>query len=179
MNCREARPLLPLFLDGEIDTRQLRSVALHSTRCGECERELQQLEHLQDLVVEHVNSQLEDVDLTRIWGGVAPRIQAISVPWWIRAQARWDTIDIRWRRPAPAFAVLGAAALLAVVLWGPSNQEPQEVARQSSIDNSANLDVVESHVGSMALLSEPETNTMVLWITDDEPQTADALGEVP
>ena len=180
MNCREARPLLPLFLDGEIDARQLRSVALHSTRCGECERELQQLEHLQDLVVEHLNGQLEDVDLGQIWGGLAPRIQSISVPWWIRAQARWDMIDIRWRRPAPVFAALAAATVLAVILWSANKQVPEQVAHEpSSIDNSANLDVVESHVGSTALLNEPETNTMVLWITDDEPQTADVLGDVP
>ena len=78
------------------------------------------------------------------------------------------------------FAALAAATVLAVILWSANKQVPEQVAHEpSSIDNSANLDVVESHVGSTALLNEPETNTMVLWITDDEPQTADVLGDVP
>ena len=50
MNCRETRPLLPLFFDGELEARQMRAVALHSTRCIDCEGELRQLERLQDVV---------------------------------------------------------------------------------------------------------------------------------
>ena len=38
MNCRDTRPLLPLFFDGQLDPRQMRGVALHSTRCLECKR---------------------------------------------------------------------------------------------------------------------------------------------
>jgi hypothetical protein len=46
-----------------------------------------------------------------------------------------------------------------------------EVARfeeeEERIDNSAVLDSVQSSVDSVALVTEPETNTTLLWIMDD------------
>ena len=80
MNCREAYPLLPLFVDGELDARQMRSVALHSTRCPTCEEELRRVERLQDLVTSHINSLAEDIDVSQIWPGIAPRIATTSPP---------------------------------------------------------------------------------------------------
>lgn len=180
MNCREARSLLPLFLDGELDGRQLRNVALHSTRCTECERELQQLERLQDLVVGYVNTRVEPADLHRIWAGVESRIAAVPVPWWSRAQAWWDARDAGWW-PAPAAAAFGMAVLCAVVLWpGPPEKAPEQVAQSVPIvDNSASLDEVESHVGSMAVLSEPESHTMVLWVSDDAVDSSGDVEDLP
>jgi anti-sigma factor RsiW len=180
MNCREARALLPLFLDGELDGRQLRNVALHSTRCSDCERELQQLERLQDLVVGYVSTQIEPVDLSRVWAGIESRIATVPIPWWSRLRVWWDALDIGWW-PAPAAAALGMAALAAVFFWpGTSDKPGAQVAQNAPIiDNSASLDEVESHVGSVAVLSEPDTHTMVLWVSDDEISTPADLGEVP
>ena len=39
-------------------------------------------------------------------------------------------------------------------------------------------DIVESHVGSVALVSEPETHTMVLWINDDEPMGVSEISDI-
>jgi anti-sigma factor RsiW len=182
MNCREARSLLPLFLDGELDGRQLRNVALHSTRCPPCERELQQLEKLQDLVVGYVNARVEPADVNGIWAGVESRIAAVPLPWWSRVQSWWDAREIGWW-PAPAAAAVGMAALTAVFLW-PAASEKQatdQVAHHAPIivDNSASLDEVESHVGSVAVLSEPDTHTMVLWISDDAIASPADFGELP
>jgi len=180
MNCREARSLLPLFLDGELDGRQLRNVALHSTRCAACEQELQQLERLQDLVVGYVNTHVETADLSQVWAGVESRIAAVPVPWWSRVRARWDARDVGWW-PAPAAAAFGMAALATVFLWPASIEKPTEQVAQNApiIDNSASLDEVESHVGSMAVLSEPDTHTMVLWISDDAIDSPADFEEVP
>lgn len=180
MNCREARSLLPLFLDGELDGRQLRNVALHSTRCTACEQELQQLERLQDLVVGYVNAETEQVDLSGVWSAVEARIATVPVPWWSRARAWWDAREIGWW-PAPA-AALGMAALAAVFLWPGASTEnrPQQRADNAPIiDNSASLDELESHVESLAVLSEPDTHTMVLWISDDAMSSPADFGEVP
>jgi hypothetical protein len=38
---------------------------------------------------------------------------------------------------------------------------------------------VQSNVESLALLREPETNTMVLWITDTGAVPEGALGDLP
>lgn len=184
MNCREARSLLPLFLDGELDGRQLRNVALHSTRCTACEQELQQLERLQDLVVGYVNAETEKVDLGGVWSAVEARIATVPVPWWSRARAWWEAREIGWW-PAPA-AAFGMAALAAVFVWpgGSTENRPQVVADNAPIispiiDNSAILDEVESHVESVAVLSEPNTNTMVLWISDDAMSSPVDFNEVP
>jgi hypothetical protein len=179
MNCREARPLLPLFFDGELDARQLRNVALHSTRCSDCESELQQLEHLQDLGVDHVYKSMEDIDLSRVWSGVAPRVASVPVSWRSRLRARWESLDIGIRWPVPAAGALAAAALMVVAFWpGPPAANQTQTVQGTLIDNSASLDIVESHVGSVALVSEPETHTMVLWINDDEPMGVSEISDI-
>ena len=43
MTCREVEKLLDLFLDGELEARAMRAVALHVTRCAACEALLQRL----------------------------------------------------------------------------------------------------------------------------------------
>lgn len=168
MNCREARPLLPLFADGELDARQMRGVALHSTRCPECEAELRQTERLQDLVSEHVNALAEDIDLSRIWTGVAPRIATISPSWRRRLLDWWEGLEIGWEIKLPA-AAAAVAAVAALVFWHAAPREEAAAVAVAAVDNSAIVDSVSSDIDSVALLSEPETNTMVLWVSDDVP----------
>ncbi len=179
MNCRESRPLLPLFLDGELEARQMRAVALHSTRCPGCEDELRQIERLQELVATHVAQQVEAIDLSALWARVGPRLKATAPPWHERLREWWWEVRSEGRRgwlPVSA-AVVGAAGVLAMILW--QAQRPTEPAQlASAVDNSAILDSVQSNVDSVALLREPETNTLVLWITDDVPATAGDFGDV-
>lgn len=165
MNCRETRPLLPLFFDGELEARQMRAVALHSTRCPECEDSLRDLERLQDALVAHVSSQVAEIDLSLVWDGIAPRLEFSPRSLWQRFTEWWGAVDVRWARQAPVYAAIATACILAVLLWqrdtlGP----PVDIA---SVDNSTILDSVQSDVTTLAVLREPETNTMVLWITDD------------
>lgn len=169
---------MPLFLDGELDARQMREVALHSTRCGECEQELRSMEHLQDLIVRRVEEEIAQVDLGLVWANVGPRLAAARRPWHERLRERWDEIGPRWQTLAPVSAAAAAAAVLAVLLWQ-SQQPGVEPIRWASADNSANIESMQSNVESVALLREPETNTTVLWITDNEPLAGGALGDLP
>jgi anti-sigma factor RsiW len=166
MNCRESRPLLSLFLDGELDARQMREVALHSTRCGECEHELRGIERLQDLISTRIQAEVAEIDLSRIWIGVAPRLESVRRPWHERFRERWDEIGPGWQTLAPVSAAAVVAGLVAVLLWQ-SQQVAVEPSQWASADNSAIVDSVQSNVESLAVLREPETNTMVLWITDN------------
>ena len=75
-----------------------------------------------------------------------------------------------------ADAALAAAALLAIFLWQHNGMKPP--AELAEVDNSAILDSVQSNVGSLAVLREPETNTLVLWITDDTALSSD-FGDLP
>lgn len=170
--CREARPLLPLFFDGELEARQMRAVALHSTRCPECERELRELEHLQESIAAHVNALVDGIDIDQIWAGVAPRLAGRAPSWRERWLAWWEEARAGWRVRGPAFAGLAAAALLALVVvqrGGEAAPVAKQVAtaRGPKIDNSAKLDSMQSSVDSVALVTEPETNTTMLWIMDD------------
>src|SRR5215470_7426357 len=104
MSCRETRPLLPLFFDGELEARQMRAVALHSTRCPACEDELRQFERLQEAVAAHVSALVDEVDLSKVWSGISPRLdrRATSLPQ--RLRAWWDEREFGWVVRGPALA---------------------------------------------------------------------------
>lgn len=175
MSCRETRPLLPLFFDGELEARQMRAVALHSTRCAECEGELRQLERLQEAVAAHVSAMIDEVDLSRVWAGVAPRLTAPAPSWAARWRAWWEEHRIGFGARGPAFAALAVAVLLVLALWQLQGPElKKDIAR---IDNSASLDSMQSSVASVAVTTDAETNTMALWIMDDATATVEQVAD--
>lgn len=176
MSCRDTRPLLPLFFDGELEARQMRAVALHSTRCPDCEGELRQLERLQDVVSSHIAALVDDVDVSQIWAGVAPRLAPRRPSFLERARSWWDEQSFGWALRGPALAA-AAAALIAIGVWQMEGTKiVGDVASvEDRIDNSAVLDSVQSSVDSVALVTEPETNTTLLWIMDDVGAAAEDL----
>lgn len=183
MNCRETIPLLSLFVDGELDARQMRGVALHTTRCAGCEGELRRIERLQDSIADYINARVDEVDLSDLWTRISPRIGSVPHSWLVRLSDWWETRQTSWVVRAPLYAAAAAAALLAFSLWQspdrPQPLHPVEVA--SSADNSVILDSVKSDAEALALLREPETNTLVLWVSDDVLGEAavDDLGGLP
>lgn len=181
MNCREIRPLLPLFLDGELESRQMRAVALHSTRCLECEEELRAMERLQEAIASHVSTEVEQIDLSLVWSGVAPRLGTVSPTWRQRWEEWWEPIRDGWRTWAPVSAAVAAAGVLALLLWQGGNgpTPPPERLAAGGPDSSVIVESVRSSVGSLAFVNEPKTDTMLMWITDDSPVTVDDLGDLP
>lgn len=170
MSCRETRPLLPLFFDGELEARQMRAVALHSTRCPDCESELRHFERLQEAVATHISSMVDEIDLGQIWAGVSPRLESRAPSLTRRLRGWWEEREFGWSVRGPAFAAAAAAVLFTLALWQRDGTPAQpEVARSaaSDIDNSAVLDSVQSSGESVALVTDEETNTTLLWIMDD------------
>jgi anti-sigma-K factor RskA len=177
MTCRETRPLLPLFFDGELDPRQMRAVALHSTRCGECEGELRELEQLQELVATHVTEAVDAIDLACVWQGVAPRL-AMRKPSRLRRVRTWwsEREHVVPLRAPMMVAAAAAVVVLAVGVWW--RDTPGTTAELSPrVDNSAVLDSVQSSVDSVALVTDEQTNTTLLWIMDDAGAAADQAVE--
>lgn len=166
MTCRETRPLLPLFFDGELEARQMRAVALHSTRCPDCEDELRHFERLQEAVSAHVAAMVEDVDLSQIWAGVAPRLPSRAPSLVQRLRGWWDEQELGWLVRGPAFAAVAGVTLLGLAMWQRTDAPPNQPIA-SHVDNSAVLDSVQSSVDSVALVTDAETNTTLLWIMDD------------
>lgn len=181
MKCPEIAPLVPRFFDGELDGSLMRKIALHITRCADCERDLRGLEKLQSLVASHFAAEVESIDLSSIWSTVSAQIEEKPRSWRQRVESWWDEVEILspftvW--PAVAAA---AAVFLAINLWtgdpiGPETnfahsgavdvaEEVAGVANHlAKVDNSA---VFESIVGGVDMLMvEPETQTAVIWIDD-------------
>jgi anti-sigma factor RsiW len=169
MTCREASNLLPLFFDGELDSHQMRAVALHSTRCDGCEGKLRQLERLHDLVTEHVSAVIEEIDAVPLWNAIEQHIGNVTPPWWLRARAWWNDSEHPWVMGIPAFAAAAVIAVLAFVFLTRAPQPSTEPAapQVAAVDTGATIDSLDTDVDSVAVLNDPETRTTVLWVSDD------------
>lgn len=159
MTCRDVEKLLDLFLDGELEARSMRGVALHVTRCVSCERLLQQAERLQDVVAESVTDAVADVDFSRFWPDIAARAGA--------AQRAFGGLGERLRAAMKSPAVIAAAmaAALAVSVLG-LWQAGTSPAASTGTNNQARIDSLTADAPSVTLLSEPAGNTTVIWIDE-------------
>ncbi len=163
MTCRDVEKQIGLFLDGELDGRAMRAVALHTTRCVSCETALQRFERVQDLVAETFADAVGDVDFSSFWPAVEARAER---PVHGRGAAAFGSMGrLLTARSLIAVAATLAAVWLAAGLWqrgiAPAVEEPARVNNQARIDSLA------SEAASVALLSEPASNTTVIWVVDD------------
>jgi hypothetical protein len=176
MTCREALNLVPLLLDGELEARQMRALVMHSTRCPPCEAELHELERLQVIVSESVLARVDEVDLSTLWLRIEPRLSKRGLSWWQRLRAWWDEGEQRWMVHVPAFAaaVIIAALTIAIFLRSPQPTTTPAASQVAAVDNAATIDSLEADSDSVAVLSDPETRTTLLWVSDDS-----VLGDAP
>ena len=168
MTCREATTLLPLFFDGELDPRQMRVVALHSTRCDACESELRRLERTQELVGEHLRASVDEIDFTNFWPAVDARLRLPRHPWGARVRAWWAEREGISQWGIPALAGAAVMAVLAFLLLARAPHATQTApAELAAVDNGASIESLDSDLDSVAVLNDPETRTTVLWVSED------------
>jgi hypothetical protein len=171
MNCREASNLLPLFLDGELDSRQMRAVALHSMRCQPCELELKEMERLQDLVGNTIRSRAAVIDLTPLWAGVERRIGTDQLSLRRRMRARWQDIQAELDMRLPAVAAAAAIAALAMVWYArqPDLGQPLDSQQIATNDPATAIERLDTSFESVSFFNDPETDLSVLWVSDESP----------
>lgn len=169
MTCREALNLVPLLLDGELESRQMRALVIHSTRCTPCETELRQLEHLQEIVSESVNARVDELDFTNFWSRIEPRLGARDLTWWQRLRAWWDAGERRWMVQVPAFAAAAVIVVLAIVFFTRAPQATTDpmASQVATADNTATIEQLDTDADSVAVVNDPETRTTALWLVDD------------
>jgi anti-sigma factor RsiW len=161
MICRDIEKMLDRFLDGELEARSMRAVALHVTRCPACERLLQELERLQEMVVEGVNEAVARVDFTRFWPDIAGQAEVV--------QRSFGGVRERLRafaaRPVVIAVVMAVALLVsALEIWRAG--ATLSAATSGPPNNQARIDSLVSDAPSVALLSEPVSNTTVIWVDE-------------
>jgi len=175
MTCRETLNLLPLFFDGELEPRQMRAVAMHSTRCAPCEAALREIERLQEVVSSTLNTRVDEIDLSGLWTAIEPRLRARQLSWWERVRAHWQDPS-PWELRLPAFAAAAAIAVLAFLFFArppqPAVTEPA-APQVAAVDNAASIDSLEAD-SDVTVLNDPETRTTVLWVSDDT-----SVGDAP
>ena len=174
MTCREVANLLPLFFDGELDARQMRAVALHSTRCESCEQDLRRLERVQELISDTIDSAADEIDLENFWPGIERRLSNTREPWWPRLRAWWSDGEHAWIIRLPAFAAAAVIAALVLLLFAhtPPLSTPPAAPQLAAVDNATSIESLETDVDSVAVLNDPETRTTVLWVNDPGPGDA-------
>jgi len=99
VNCSEFKQMLDLYIDGELNESQIRSLEEHAAQCGECRKELAAAEQLRE-ILSHVNDD-------------------ISVP--LPAQAAWRSAvraEAKRSRMKKIYSVCGAIAAVCVLTAG-------------------------------------------------------------
>jgi hypothetical protein len=166
ITCQEATQLIPLFFDGELEGHRMREVALHTTQCAACTGALSCLAQLQHLVAEAVAAQLEEMDPSCVWQGVAEQIEHLSLPWSTRLRMWWEEV-VSWRSGVAVVWASAAAVLLflAFLWWGDegSNEPPRVVAR-----NQAHVESLSTSMPAIAMWSEQKDGTTVIWVAGEE-----------
>jgi len=181
MICRDADALLPMFFDGELDAKRMRDVAMHTTRCGDCEGKLRDLESVQGHLQALLAAEVDAVDMSGLWAAIEKRLPPPEAGWWLRLRNWWENLEpMEWNVALPATAAATAIVVLtSVALWQnePSGENFAAVDAQhvASTDYATGIERLETTFDSVAVLSDPDTHTTVLWIGDDSLFMEDAL----
>jgi anti-sigma factor RsiW len=84
-DCRHIASLLNKYVDGELRPEERVSVEEHVKGCHSCHRELEELTALRSRLQEAVEAGIADAPLSRIWEGMAERLETPTVMeqmWW-------------------------------------------------------------------------------------------------
>jgi anti-sigma factor RsiW len=160
-SCQDFRKRMDLFLDGEVDGRTMRELALHIARCPSCEDELRQAEQLQDAFAVAVRAEAERVDVASLWRSIESALDAPPPSLLSRLRERWQTRSGREETHVLALAASAAVALLVVgAVWSSAVRPvPPRLA-----SNKADIDSLSSSSRSVAVWTEPVQQTTAIWV---------------
>jgi len=124
---------------------------------------------MQDLINQNVNRAVDAIDFDTFWLAIERRLPAVQMPWSVRLREWWNRgSDHPWVLRFPAIAAAMAVAVFALYLLTHGIQPTtQPVAPQlAAADSTSTIESLETDVDSVAVLNDPETRTMVLWVND-------------
>lgn len=176
--CQEVRKRFDVFLDGELDGRTMRELALHVTRCGSCEAELRGFEKVQETFVQAIDAEVDRLSVADLWSAIERRLDRPRPSVWSRLR---ELREEPWRRAVPLGAVAAAVLAMAVLVASPWRGEEVQApsgklqARSSGaaqvkpVSNAARIERLESSADNVVVWSEPERDTTAIWVVDYSP----------
>jgi hypothetical protein len=174
VTCSHVEHLLPLLHDGELENPLRRQVVAHVATCALCTRILSFLEQEGELLRRTIEENVEAMDFTNFWDGVATKLSDPPAPWSVQFRL-WRE---RWRLSWTLNPLGWAGAVIAVLLLAPAlivrndtlqEQEPErQIAVSASselLDNQAQIESIDTEL-PVLFWNEPESNFTVIWVGD-------------
>lgn len=168
MTCGDVSNLLPLFLDGELRPQEMCTVTIHVTRCSTCDGALRRLERLGELVSTSISTQLNELDPSKFWPAVERQLRTVPRSSWQRWSIWWNDVSEQSLR-LPTFAAVAAIAILALLFLIRDSQPPPPFA---VVENTISIDELDTDRNLVALITDPETRTTLLWVGEDSSVSA-------
>jgi anti-sigma factor RsiW len=192
-DCSEIRPLLSAFEDGELEPSELLSVARHIAECHDCEREAADFSTVGIQLREALESTVSSLPLAGLAEAVQSRISHIRPSLWSRFGRWFESVDDRVSPGLSlASAAVAIAALTAIILTpyarqytvahgtqvaaahivAPAARAESQLAEGAPAektlveDSRAIISRLESENPSVAVWSEPRTDTTVIWLPE-------------
>jgi anti-sigma factor RsiW len=136
MNCSDARPILPLYLDGDLQEAERHRLDVHLETCPECRRELELLEASWQMLGELDEIEPEPFYVSRFFA----RVEA-KMPW----HAKLAGFIKGLLAPRPLIPILAAAILVIVIAVGVNQLPPNSDKELAMIQfNGVDPEMVES-----------------------------------
>lgn len=182
-DCTEIAPLLGVFEDGELEPHEMQEVARHLARCGNCEIVL----HDYAALGRNLRAVVVTPPLENFAHAVQRRLDEVRLPLRTRLERYLESMGESW---TTAFALTSAALAFGawLLFFTPYvRQNPDQIASiereaQSFQHNDSGPPLGAAFVGSgpqgvisrletknpsVAVWSEPETRTTVIWVPDE------------
>jgi hypothetical protein len=112
--CPHVERLIPLLHDGELSSPLRRKMNSHLVTCLPCTRALSMLERGQELLSQVIDEEIEVIDFSSFWQGVADKLEESQPSWAIRFRL-WVE---RWHLTQPLYAPAWAVAAVLLLTFG-------------------------------------------------------------
>lgn len=181
--CSEIELLLGPFDDGELEPHEMQEVARHLAGCPNCEATLADFSALG----RGLRTALPEPPLEGFASTVMKRVAALPRPLSVRLHDLRDAFGRRFAASLAMGAASAALAILTAIVFTPyardllarGRTETLEMVRRSERAATVHLASVaekshavisrlESEIPSVAVWSDPDTETTVIWVPDEQ-----------
>jgi len=187
-DCSEISLMLGAFDDGELEPHEMQEVAFHLARCETCTALLAEY----GAIGRELRSIVSPPPLEGFTAAVMERIDRLPVPLTVRTRRFLDRISDRISAGMALGAGVALAAMLTVIVATPYARRmltpatpaepltkiekanpPVEQAAEEAVgpamvsDSHAIISRIEPGTSSVAVWSEPQTDTTVIWLRDE------------